>query len=183
NRWIDRVLLRVAPETVTRMSLSNAASGGKPVVLQRKDNAASWSCEAPPAGRGAVRQSEVESFLQRLSWISVQEYKLPLQRVANKATLGLMPAQITFELTFKDGDAEKTATFEVGSRVEGEDNVHYLLSSEAPFLMTWPAALVTSFEVDVAQSWFDPSGPPPNGDAPVKVDPVKDDSPQKGPVK
>lgn len=181
NRWVDKALLKYAPESVRRFSISNAATGGKPVVFERAGSEASWTCAAAPEGRGAVRQAEIEGFVQRNRWISILDYKLPRQRAGNLAAIGLLPPQIAFEIVYDDNGTERTAKFEVGSRVEGEENAHYLLSSEAPFLMTWPAAMVTSYEVDVAATWFDPAGPPNAEDKPGQPEAVK--GPGKKPAK
>ncbi|MCA8948291.1 MAG: DUF4340 domain-containing protein [Planctomycetes bacterium] len=161
DQWLERVLLKLSPEAITRFSLANAASQGKPIVLSRAEGTAAWTCDAPPAGRGAVRQAEVEGVIGRLRWISVQEFRMRIEQASNLALLGIQPPDIAFELTFKDGDSERTAKFQVGKHVDGDENVFYFASSEAPFLMTWPAGMVTPLEVDVAQNWFDPSGPPP----------------------
>jgi hypothetical protein len=169
--WLDKVLLKLDPDKVQRIALRNAATGGATVVLQKLGGKASWSCEAPPAGRGAVRQSEVEAFVQRLRWIAVQDYRVPMQRAGNLATLGLQPAQIDLEITYKDGDAEKTAKFAVGGKVDGK-NEFYLQSSETAFLMTWPAAMVTGFELNPGDAWFDPAAP---------VEPPKDEKPADAP--
>lgn len=166
--WLDKVLLKLEPTAVQKLSLRNAATGA-PVVLAKSGNAASWSCGSPPAGRGAVRQAEVEAFVQRLRWMTAQDFRQPLARVGNLAQLGLQPPQLELEITYKDGDAERAVKFSVGAKVDGK-NEYYLLCSENQFLMTWPAALVTAFEVNAADAWFDPAGATevPKDPAPAK---------------
>lgn len=164
--WLDKVLLKLDPDKVQRISLRNTATGAAPVVLHKQGGKASWACAAPPAGRGAVRQSEVEAFAQRLRWITVQDYRAPMQRAGNLAALGLQPAAIELEVAYKDGETEKTAKFAVGNKVDGK-NEYYLQSTETAFLMTWPAAQVTAFELNPADAWFDPAAPvEPQKDAP-----------------
>lgn len=175
DAWLDKVLLKLDPDKVQRVSLRNAATGGKTLVLQKQGGKASWACAEPPAGRGAVRQSEIEAFVQRLRWIPVQDYRGPMQRAGNLATLGLQPAQLELEVLYKDGETEKTAKFAVGNKVDGK-NEYYLQSSETAFLMTWPASLVTSFELNAADAWFDPAAP---ADAP-KDEPKPADAPKDG---
>ena len=181
EQWVDRVLLRLAPEDVRAITIANAASGGKPITFERKDNKASWVASETAEGRGAVRQSEVEGFVQRLRMIAVQSFKLPIQRAGNLAALGLQPPQCSLEITYVDGGAERKATFQVGNPVEGDSNTRYFTSSEAAFLMTWPAAQATTIEVDVAAKWFDPDGPPTDADkaAEDQQQPPKTGQPKK----
>lgn len=157
EQWVDKVLLKLDPTQVQRLSLRNAATGGKTYTFAKQDGKALWTCAEPPPDRGAVRQSEVEAFLQRLRWMTVQDFKKPLARVGNLAELGLQPPQIELEVDYLDGDVLRTAKFAVGNHTEGK-NENYLTSSETTFLMTWAAGLVTSFEVDPA-GWFDPAAP------------------------
>jgi hypothetical protein len=158
DTWIDKTLLKVDPTLVQRIALRNAATGGKTITVQKLDGKASWTCAEAPAGRGAVRQSEVENFVQRLRWLNVQDFRLPLARAGNLAALGLQPPQLELEFDYLDGDSLRTAKFAVGNQVEGK-NEYYLTSSENTFLMTWPAGLVTGLELDVAATWFDPAAP------------------------
>jgi len=158
DTWLDKTLLKLDPTQVQRVALRNAATGGKVITVQKVDGKASWTCAEPPAGRAAVRQTEVESFVQRLGWLNVQDFRLPLARAGNLAALGLQPPQLELEFDYFEGDVLRTAKFAVGSQVEGK-NEYYLTSSEAAFLMTWPAGLVTGLELDVAATWFDPAAP------------------------
>ncbi|MBM4063591.1 MAG: DUF4340 domain-containing protein [Planctomycetes bacterium] len=156
--WLDKVLLKLDPTQVTRLSLRNAAIGPKPLVFERKDGKASWTCAEPPPDRGALRQTEVENFLQRLRWIAAQDFRMPLQRAGNLQALGLSPPQIELEIGYQDGEVAKSAKFSVGSKIE-EKNEVYLTCSESSFLMTWPAPMATQFETSPAESWFDPAPP------------------------
>ncbi|MCC7064343.1 MAG: DUF4340 domain-containing protein [Planctomycetes bacterium] len=174
DAWLDKVLLKLEPDKVQRLSLRNTATAGKTFVFEKQGGKASWVCKDAPADRGAVRQAEVESFVQRLRYITVQDFRVPAGRAGNLTGLGLGPAQIELEIGYKDGDADKTAKFEVGNKLDGK-NEYYLLSSEVAFLMTWPAALVTSFELNPAEAWFDPAAPK---EAPKAPDAPKDDAPK-----
>jgi hypothetical protein len=156
--WLDKVLARPEPEKVRRLSIRNAATAGTTFTFERKDNKASWTAVEPPADVGALRQSEVEALLQRLRWIAVQDYRLPLQRAGNLQTLGLVPPQIEIVLGLRDGEQDREIKLSVGSKVEGK-NEFYLHCSESAFLMTWPAGTVTPFELDVKAQLFDPAQP------------------------
>jgi hypothetical protein len=175
DAWLDKVLLKLEPDKVQRLSLRNTATAGKTFVFEKQGGKASWVCKDAPADRGAVRQAEVESFVQRLRYIAVQDFRVPAARAGNLTPLGLGPAQIELEIGYKDGDADKTAKFEVGNKVDGK-NEYYLLSTEAAFLMTWPAPLVTSFELNPAEAWFDPAAPKEE----PKEEPKAPDAPKDG---
>jgi hypothetical protein len=113
-----------------------------------------------------VRQSEVEALVQRLRYLAVQEYRMPVAR-ANLAQLGLLPEpQIKLELMVKEGDRERAITLGVGNKVDGK-NEYYLISNESAFLMTWAAGNVVPFEVDVKAQWFDPVSPDAAPDKPA----------------
>ncbi len=174
DQWLDKVLLKLETDKVQRLSLRNASTGGKTFTFQKQPGKASWTCAEPPPDRGAVRQAEVEAFVQRLRWIAVQDFRLPIARAGNLAALGLLPPALELEITYKDGETEKTAKFAVGSKVDGK-NEFYLTSSEAAFLMTWPAALVTSFEVNPAEAWLDPAAPVVVPEVPKAPETPKDD--------
>ncbi|HEX6810921.1 MAG TPA: DUF4340 domain-containing protein [Planctomycetota bacterium] len=174
--WLDKVLARPEPEKVRRLSIRNTASAGTTFTFERKDNKASWTAVEPPADVGAVRQAEVEALLQRLRWISVQDYRMPRQRAGNLAILGLLPPQIEIALQLRDGEQDREITLSVGNKLEGK-NEYYLVSSESAFLMTWPAGTVTPFELDVKAQLFDPAQP-----TEIKPgDDKKDEKPQEKP--
>ena len=141
-----------------RLSIANTTTGGQPVTFTRATAEGSWQAVEPPPGVGAVRQSEVESLLQRLRYLAVQEYQKPLQRAGDLAPLGLEPPAIAVELQLQKEDGEANLRFAVGNKLE-DKNEYYLTSSESPFLMTWPAGVVTPFELDVKAQLFDPPAP------------------------
>jgi hypothetical protein len=158
--WIDRVLARLDPAKIHRLSLRNAASAGATFQFTRSEHNTVWQPVDPPPGLGALRQSEVEGLIQRLRYLQVQDYRMPLQRATNLAQLGLLPEPaIKVELMVKEDDRERVITLSIGNKVD-DKNEHYLVCNESTFLMTWPSGTVVPFEVDVKAQWFDP--PPPD---------------------
>lgn len=166
DQWLDRMLAKLDVDKVQKLTFRNAASGAQPFTFQKLDGKSSWTAIEPPAGLGAVRQSEVEALVQRFRWIQAQDFKQSLQRTPNLAQLGLQPPQSEFELVVREGDRERSIKLSVGNKLD-DKNEYYLLCSEAPnFLMTWPAGTVASFELDVRTQLFDPVAPPaPQGGA------------------
>lgn len=158
--WIDRVLAKLEPEKIHRLSLRNTATAGKTFVFAREPGKAAWRAVDPPPGLGAVRQSEVENLAQRLRWIAAQEFRVPMQRAGNLQVLGLVPGMIEIELHARDGERDRVLKLTIGNRVD-DKNEYYLACNESPFLMTWPGGAVTPFELDVAAQLFDPAPPPP----------------------
>lgn len=166
DQWIDRVLAKLEPDKIHRLSIRNTATAGTLFTFARQDGKASWTAVEPPPGLGAVRQTEVENLVQRLRWIAVQDYRMATARAGNLGALGLAPAKIEIELVVKEGDRERQLKLAVGNQLEGK-NEYYLLCNESAFVMTWPAGTVTPFEVDVKAQLFDPPSPdqqPPGGD-------------------
>jgi Domain of unknown function (DUF4340) len=164
--WLDKVLARVPTEKIQKFSLRNAATAGTTFTFERRDGKASWHPVDPPAGLGALRQTEVETLVQRLGYLAAQDFRMPLQKAGNLQQLGLLPPQIEFEVHWKDGDRDRVLKLAVGNKLDGK-NEYYLTSNESVFLMTWPAGNAVPFEVDVKAQWFDPappaSDPPPGG--------------------
>jgi len=179
DQWLDKVLFKLEPDKATRLSLRNTATAGKTFVFTRTANKSEWAAAETPEGRGAVRQAEVEGLLQRLRWVAAQEFRAPKQRAGNLAQLGLQPPQIELEVGYRDGDAERTVKFEVGNKIDGKTE-YYLTCSENGFLMTWPAGMVTPFEINPGEAWFDPAAPKP---ADAAKDAPKEDGKPGEPVK
>ena len=170
--WIDRTLVRVQPDKVRRLTIRNTATAGTTFTFEREVNKAFWNAVEPPADVGAVRQTEVESLVAKLANVVVQEYRVPMKAAGNLQQLGLLPPQIEISFTTREGDQQREIRLNVGNRVD-DKNEYYLTSSESQFLMTWPAGLVTQFELDVKKQMFDPKGPsePPT----IPPPPEKDD--------
>jgi hypothetical protein len=164
--WMDKVLARLDVEKARRLSIRNAGTPA-PLVFAREDGKASWLAVEPPADVGAVRQSEVESLVQRLRHLAVQDFRLPLQRAGNLQQLGLQPPQIEIELTVREVDSDRVVKIAVGAKVDGKEEL-YLTSSESPFLMTWPAGMAAAFELDLKAQLFDPPAPQPAPTGPGK---------------
>jgi hypothetical protein len=167
--WVDKTLARIETDKIRRVSIRNTATAGTTFVFERPDGKAMWFAKDAPDDVGAVRQSEIEALVQRLRFLSVQDYRLPLQRATNLQQLGLLPPHVDVAIVVREGDQERTITLAVGNKVDGK-NEYYLQSSESSFLLTWPASFVTQFEVDVKKQMFDPKGPP----QPAPVDPPRD---------
>jgi hypothetical protein len=165
--WLDKVLARIEPDKVRRLSLRNTATRGTTFTFAKPPNSQLWEAVSPPAGLGALRQGEVETLVQRLRWIAAQDFRLNLKDAGNLQQLGLLPPAIEIELAVAEGDRERTLKLAVGGKVDGK-NEYYLLCNEVQFLLTWPAGTVTAFELDVAAQLFDPaapvSSPPAGGD-------------------
>jgi hypothetical protein len=160
DQWLEKVIAKLEPDKVQRFTLRNTATGGQPVTFARLDGKASWQAVDAPAGVGAVRQTEVENLVQRLRWIAVQDFRLPLARAGNLAAMGLAPGKIEIDLVVKEADRDRELRLVVGNQVEGK-NEHYLTTTDPqfPFVMTWPAGTVTPFEVDPKVQLFDPAPP------------------------
>lgn len=176
EQWLDKVIAKLAAEKVQKLAIKNTASAGTKFTFAKKDGKASWLAVDPPPGLGAVRQTEVENLVQRLQWIVVQDFRVPLANAGNLATLGLAPPKIELDLEVKDGDRVREIKLSVGNQVEGK-NEFYLQCNEVPFVLTWPAGTVTPFEVDVKAQLFDPA--PPEPDKPGDGD-KKDDKKDEG---
>ena len=165
--WLDKVLAKLQVDKIMRFSLQNAATG-RTVAFTRSEGKASWTAVETPPGLGAVRQGEVEALLQRLRWISAQDFRVPLQD-ANLPQLGLQPPQLRIEILVREGDRDRKIELAVGNKLDDKAE-YYLTCNESKFLMTWPAGSVVPFEVD-AKTLFDPAAP---------VDPGKPAEPKPG---
>lgn len=165
ERWIDRVVARIEADKVKKLSIKNTATAGAVFTFERADGKAQWQAKDAPADVGAVRQSEVESLVQRLRMVTVQEFRQPMPRVPNPAQLGLQPPQIELSVTVRDGDHERVVTFAIGNKVDGK-NDYYLQVSDVPFLMTLAQPFVTPFELDVKQMFDPKSAPVPANEGP-----------------
>lgn len=160
DQWLDRVLAKLEPDKVQRLSLRNAATAGATFVFARQPGKSSWMAVDAPSGLGAVRQGEIEGLVQRLRWIGVQDFRFPRNRIPNPAALGLTPPQLELEITVKEGDRDRVLKFEVGNKLD-DKNEYYVVCNESTFVMTWAAGFVTPFELDVKAQLFDPAPPPP----------------------
>lgn len=160
DQWLDKVLAKLEPDKIQRLSLRNTATAGVTFVFERQPGKAIWQPVDPPAGLGALRQNEMESVVQRLRWIGVQDFRFARNRIPNPQALGLTPPQIELEITVKEGDRDRVLKLEVGNKLD-DKNEYYLICNESAFVMTWPAGMVTPFELDAKAQLFDPAAPPP----------------------
>jgi hypothetical protein len=183
DQWLDRVLVKLEPTSVQRISIRNTATEGFTVAFEKRDGKASWHAVESPPGRGAPRQTEIESLVQRLQWITVQDYRRPL-KAANLVELGLQPPAIELDIAWKDGDRDRTAKFSVGKKVDGKNEYH-LATTESQFLVTWPQHMVAQLERDFRAELFDlgPQTPEPPKDAPVEQKDAGKEPPKEGPPK
>jgi hypothetical protein len=175
--WIDKLLFRLEPAQLRRFVVRNTAGGAQPFEFAKADGKASWAAAPAPQGPGyenlgAVRQTELETMVQRLRYVAAQDFRLPVQRAGNLATLGLQPARIELQAAWEEGGRPRTVTLQIGDKVDGK-NEYYLLCSESQFLMTWPASLVAPFERD-PRELFDPAAAPKAPDAPGEPGPGGD---------
>ncbi len=152
--WIDRALFRLEPDKVRKLTIRNSSSGKRAFTFTRPQNQSRWEAEGAD-DLGALRQSEVEGLVQRLRYVQAQAYERKLARAGDMQALGLFPPQVEVQLTVEDGRETRELQLQVGGRVPGR-NEHYLTCSESEFLMTWPASMITRFELDIAQRLFDP---------------------------
>lgn len=161
--WIDKLLFRLEPTLLDYLAIRNQAGGAAKFVFVKRDGKSSWVAEPLPTGPGyenlgAVRQVELEGLVQRLRYVAAQEFRLPLARAGNPASLGLAPAALEIEARWREGGQAKSVTMQVGAKVDGK-NEYYLTCSESPFLLTWPASLLAPLERD-PREYFDPAEPP-----------------------
>lgn len=161
--WIDKLLFRLEPTQLDHLAIRNRAGGAATFVFVKKDGKASWVAEPLPSGAGyenlgAVRQVELEGLVQRLRYVAAQEFRRPLAQAGNLASLGLDPADLELEARWREGGQPKSVKLQIGAKVDGK-NEYYLICSESPFLLTWPASLLAPLERDPRQ-YFDPAVPP-----------------------
>jgi hypothetical protein len=155
DEWLDRVLTRVEPDKVRKLTIRNSWSGGKSFVFEREPGKAMWKCTAGGEDLGAVRQTEVEGLTQRFRYLSVQSFERPLKSAGDMQALGLFPPAIEISIVIDKEGVEEEVRLAVGKQVAGR-NVYYMTCSLVPFVMTWSGSLVTQFELDIAQRLFDP---------------------------
>jgi hypothetical protein len=153
--WIERVLARVQPPQVRKLTLKNLSTKGRTFVFERGPGKSMWQSTGAGGDLGAVRQAEIEGLIQRFSYLAVEGFDRSLKSAGNMATYGLFPAETEITFTIDEDGTEKVVRIAVGKRVEGR-NVYYMTCSLVPFIMTWGSSMVTHFELDVAMRLFDP---------------------------
>ncbi len=155
NGWLERVLARIEPNKVRKLSIKNLSTRGKTFVFEREPGKSLWLSKDGSEDLGAVRQSEIEGLIQRFRYLSVEGFDRSLSNAGNLAAFGLGPPAIEVGLIIDQGGALQDVRIEVGKRLDGR-NVYYMTCSLVPFIMTWTSSMVAHFDLDVAQRLFDP---------------------------
>lgn len=171
QQWLDLSVAKVPADMVRRIEVKNQTGQ---VAFTRKKGESSWACEAAPAGKGAVRQIEVEGLVQRLSYVQAQDYVRPLAG-APLAQLGLDTPSVVVSVVYeKDG---KDATLEVaaGKPIEGKPT-QYVRCSASDFVCALPVQWAAGFERDLGE-FFDPAPQPESAQqSQGGVEPKKEES-------
>jgi hypothetical protein len=177
--WLDVRLLTVPGDQVRAVSLKNKTGT---IEFTRPKGQASWRCDAPPEGRAAVRQVEVEGLVQRFGYLQASQFLKSMAAAApNLNAWGLEPAQLEIKITYDKDDQQRTAVIGVGVVVEGKSE-NYLRSSESQFAMTIGSNMVTPYEKPIGE-FFDPKAPAPeNGKDETKDDKGADKGDKKDDV-
>ena len=169
QQWLDLSVAKVPADMVRRIEVKNQTGQ---VAFTRKKGESSWACEVVPAGKGAVRQIEVEGLVQRLGYVQAQDYVRTVAG-AQLAQFGLDNPGVVVSVVYeKDG---KDATLEVaaGKPIEGKPT-QYVRCSASDFVCALPVQWAAGFERDVGE-FFDPAPqaeatPQPKGDGEAQKD-------------
>lgn len=163
SQWIERTMFKVPADMVRRLELQNQT--GKAVFTRAKGQG-SWQSEVTPAGKGAIRQIEVEGLVQRFAYLQAADFVRPLAS-ANAAQLGLESPALHLAVTYEKDGKDVTVTVDVGSVLDGK-NTNYVRCSESNFVITVASPWVAGFERDVGE-YYDPAA--------VQQDAPKDETP------
>jgi hypothetical protein len=151
QQWLDLSVAKIPADMVRRIEVKNQTGQA---AFVRKKGESLWTSEAAPAGKGAARQIEVESLVQRLGYVQAQDYVRPLAG-AQLAQYGLDAPKVTVSVVYeKDG---KDVTFEVaaGNPMEGKP-MQFVRCSASDFVCALPVQWAAGFERDVGE-FFDPA--------------------------
>ncbi len=158
NEWIDKAVYRVDPTKLVGFSFHNP-KGSFEVTKERAD-IVEWKRKSGPDGTAAVRQGEMTTLIQKVTYVDAMDVLAPLQPAALKAKglelaqIGLEPPEHAVTLTLEGGE---TVDLKVGRKLEGKNEL-YALSSRLPFLFTvgdWAVAPIDSAD---PKSLFDTDG-------------------------
>ncbi|MGK0302615.1 MAG: hypothetical protein ACI89X_003500 [Planctomycetota bacterium] len=156
DEWTERVLARVQPPQVRKLTIKNLSTEGKTFVFEREPGKSMWSAKGVGETLGAVRQTEIEGLIQRFGYLAVDTFERSLNNAGNMTAYGLHPAQTEVTFTFDEAGTEKVVQIAIGTRLK-DQNIYYMTCSLEPsFIMTWGSSMVTNFELDVATRLFDP---------------------------
>lgn len=160
KEWLDKLLFRLEPDKLRKLSIRNGATGKRTFTFERARNESRWQAKDCD-DLGAPRQGEIEGVVQRLRYVAAQSFERPLSRAGNMQALGLFPPLIELKLAIQEGNELREISIEVGNRLN-DRNEHYVVYTDSRepaatrFLLTWSAGMVTQFDLDVAQRLFDP---------------------------
>jgi hypothetical protein len=163
--WVARNLLWFDVNQAVEVSLTNPRGT---MVFGRPGATGDWKKMQGPDGVGAVRYAEVSSFVQTLSFVSIQSHvqRLPPAGPQRDAVLkqhDLLEPKISASVRLVDG---KEHGIQLGKQVPGK-NEYYLRVLGNEFVYTIGDWAVGAFEQD-SGAFFDPPA-----DAVPKKDPPK----------
>ena len=163
QQWLDLSVAKVPADMVRRIEVKNQTGQA---AFVRKKGESSWACEAAPAGKGAVRQIEVEGLVQRLAYLQAQDYVRPLAS-APLAQLGLDTPTVVVSVVYEKDGKDTTLEVAAGKQIEGKPT-QYVRCSASDFVCALPVQWAAGFERDLGE-FFDPAqqveaAPQPTGD-------------------
>ncbi len=179
--WLDLAIAKISADMVRRIEIKNQTGQA---AFARKKGEASWVCDAPPAGKGALRQIEVEGLVQRLGYVQAQDY---IRAITNGslAPFGLEQPKLTLQIVYEKDGKDVTVDIALGNPIEGK-TTQYVRCSLSDFICAMPLQWGAGFERDIGEL-FDPAAAPveaqkdaqAGGDAPKEVQPVAPTVPQE----
>lgn len=147
NEWVDKAVYRVDPTKVVGFAFDNP-KGSFEVTKPRAD-VVEWTRKRGPDGTAAVRQGEMQTLIQKVTYVDAVSVLSQLQPAVLKAKgldlaqIGLEPPEHAITLTLEGGD---TVDLKIGRKLEGKNEL-YALSNRLPFLFTiadWALAPIDS---------------------------------------
>lgn len=154
QQWLDLAVARIPADMVRRVEVKNQTGQA---AFTRKKGEASWVCEAPPAGKGALRQIEVEGLVQRLGHIQAQDYV----RAVGGGPLGvygLEQPKVTVQVVYEKDGKDVTVDIALGNPIDGKAT-QYVRCSLSDFVCAMPAQWGSGFERGIGE-FFDPAATP-----------------------
>ena len=151
QQWLDLWVAKVPADMVRRIEVKNQTGQA---AFVRKKGESSWACEAAPAGKGAVRQIEVEGLVQRLGYVQAQDYVRPLAS-APLAQLGLDTPTVVVSVVYEKDGKDTTLEVAAGKQIEGKPT-QYVRCSASDFVCALPVQWAAGFERDLGE-FFDPA--------------------------
>lgn len=158
NEWVNTAVYRVDPTKVVGFAFDNP-KGSFEVTKERAD-VVEWKRKRGPDGTAAVRQGDMQTLIQKVTYVDAVTVLAQLQPAVLKAKgldlaqIGLEPPEHAITLTLEGGD---TVDLKIGRKLEGKNEL-YALSNQLPFLFTiadWALAPIDSAD---PKSLFDTDG-------------------------